>query len=384
MAPLGKAPGPWVLVCGGFHSRGAMDRANLALAEHLLAAGRDVHLVGHDIAPAIGARRGVHVHAVPKLGAVAAGELLLGRAGRRVARMVRAANPDVRVLVNGGNCTEPDVNWVHSVHQAWPVGTGPAPIAHRLKRAAERRWFRGRERRAITAARVVIANSVRTRRDLVDLLGVRVDDIHVIPPGCDPSWQPPSSEERCDARIRLDVSGPAVLFLGALGADDNKGFGPLLAAWRSLCAEPTWAGVLLVAGGGPMLSRWNRTVDAWGLGQRVRFLGFVSDVKTVLAASDLLVSASRYEAYGLAIAEALCRGVPAIVPENAGITPELGSECEGLIVRGPAEATPLADALRRWASEPARWRAAAAQTGARLRQYTLDDMAAAIVGVAEA
>jgi len=40
---------PWVLICGGFHTRGGMDRANLSLAERLVEKGHAVYLIGHDI-----------------------------------------------------------------------------------------------------------------------------------------------------------------------------------------------------------------------------------------------------------------------------------------------------------------------------------------------
>ena len=140
---------PWVLASGGFHRRGAMDRANLALAEHLLSEGRDVHLVGHVIDPALAPRRGVHAYPVRRLGAVAAGELMLERAARRVAAAVRSREPGLHVVVNGGNCAGPDANWVHSVHHAWPAGDATAPLALRVKREIEGRWFRRRDRKSV-------------------------------------------------------------------------------------------------------------------------------------------------------------------------------------------------------------------------------------------
>jgi len=286
--------------------------------------------------------------------------------------------------VNGGNCAAPDANWVHSVHHAWPAGDGVAPLPHRVKRAIDSRWFRRRERRAFRVARVLIANSARTRQDLLDHFRLDPARVHVIPPGADPSWCPASAEEQRDARLQLGTAGATVVFLGALGADDNKGLGPLLDAWRALCADHSWSGTLLVGGTGPLLTHWKRAARLAGLERRVRFLGFVPEVKTVLAASDVLVSASRYEAYGLAIAEAFGRGIPAILPASAGIAVELGPACDGLVIHGAANADNLADALRRWASDRVRWRAVAAQVGERLRQYTLDDMAAAIVRVVEA
>ena len=49
---------------------------------------------------------------------------------------------------------------------------------------------------------------------------------------------------------------------------------------------------------------------------RVRFLGFRRDMPAVFAACDLLIHPARYEAYGLAVHEALCRGLPALVTRD--------------------------------------------------------------------
>ena len=46
------------------------------------------------------------------------------------------------------------------------------------------------------------------------------------------------------------------------------------------------------------------------------------EAPAVLAACDALVSPTRYEAYGLAVHEALARGLPALVSRSAGIADE--------------------------------------------------------------
>ena len=40
-------------------------------------------------------------------------------------------------------------------------------------------------------------------------------------------------------------------------------------------------------------------------GERIRWLGFVTDVRGVLSAADILVMPSRWEGFGLAAAEAM-------------------------------------------------------------------------------
>ena len=109
-----------------------------------------------------------------------------------------------------------------------------------------------------------------------------------------------------------------VAFVGALG-DRRKGFDRLFDAWQQLCRDPAWDADLVVAGHGGELTQWRRLAASSGLDGRIRFLGFRDDVSTVLAAADVLVHPARYEAYGLGVHEAICRGLPAIVSAAAGV-----------------------------------------------------------------
>ena len=166
-------PEPWVLVAGGFHHKGGMDRANAALATFLASRGHRVHLVAHEVAPALSALEGVTTHIVAKPGgSYFLGDRMLHRQGRAVARAVNAASPNARVVVNGGNCTWPDINWVHSLHHAWPPCDPHAPAWFKAKNRIDKSIARRRELTALRSAKVVIANSERTRRDLVNLLGI--------------------------------------------------------------------------------------------------------------------------------------------------------------------------------------------------------------------
>jgi hypothetical protein len=138
-----------VLVAGGFHDRGGMDRANAALARHLAHRGTPVHLVGHEVDPEIAALPGAVPHRVSRpAGSILLGEAGLDRAGRRIASRLRSDHPGLRTVVNGGNCKLYDVDWVHAVHAAWPCVDRGAPgwfrVKNRLAKAAARRRRRGR------------------------------------------------------------------------------------------------------------------------------------------------------------------------------------------------------------------------------------------------
>ena len=109
------------------------------------------------------------------------------------------------------------------------------------------------------------------------------------------------------------------VFIGSIGHDRRKGCDVLLEAWRRLCSDPQWDVDLVVAGSGSALGMYREQVSQWKLQDRIRMLGFCDRVRDLLAAADLLVSPVRYEAYGLNVQEAICRGVPAIVSSAAGV-----------------------------------------------------------------
>ena len=216
-----------------------MDWLNWGLARHLVERGTKVHLVCHQADNEFLENEAVTVHRVPKLaGSFMIGGLLLARHGRFVARRVSAELPGTRVLVNGGNCNWPDINWVHCVHHAWRLSE-LSLHGLRVKHRASR-WIACRdEQAALQKAQIVIANSERTRRDLVNHLRVDPERIHVVYPGLDPGFSPASPIRRAAARALLgkDRDKPLVAFVGALGRDSNKGLDVLLSAWRRLCDQ---------------------------------------------------------------------------------------------------------------------------------------------------
>ena len=62
-------------------------------------------------------------------------------------------DPLARVVVNGGNCAWPDINWVHAVHAAWPVHDDGAPWWSRYRNRRLKDLARRRERECAAAGR---------------------------------------------------------------------------------------------------------------------------------------------------------------------------------------------------------------------------------------
>lgn len=376
----------WVIVAGGFHERGGMDRANSALASHLLKRGHTVHMVAHSVSPELSARERAHAHIVARpAGSYLLGEFLLAREGRRVARELSRATNRVRVVANGGNCLWTDVNWVHSVHHAWPPSDAGAPLWFKLKNRLTNALARARERRAIRAARMVVANSEKTRRDLAELVGVQTERVRVVMLGSGAACTEATEEERRLARASfgLDEGRASVAFVGALGHDRNKGFDTLWRAWVSLCESDEWDAQLLVAGGGRGVEAWRECVKRAGLEGRVRLIGFTERVEDVYAAADLLVSPVRYEAYGLNVHEAVCRGAAALVSAQAGAAETFPHDLREMLLPDAEDSEDLAARLKMWRADVEGWRRRFAPMAAGLRSRTWERMAQEFLATVE-
>jgi glycosyltransferase involved in cell wall biosynthesis len=382
-APTPQVTRPYAIVTGDFVRTGGMDAPNYALASFLARRGNPVHLVTYRADETLLAYPNVTMHRVRKpIGAYSLGSPFLAGTGYLHAAAI--AREGGNVVVNGGNCPFPGVNWVHYVHAAFtPIVSGP-----RWRRAKTRmlhgvnQWT---ERNSLLAARVVIANSERTRRDLVERVGVPDPRIRTIYYGVDPTqFRPPAADERESARAELGWTDgrPRVVFVGALG-DRRKGFDTVHDAWRTLCGEASWDADLVVVGTGTELPKWQERARRDGIADRVSFLGFRRDVFRILWASDVLVAPTRYEAYGAGVHEALCSGLPALVSSEAGVAERYPPSLSALLLDDPESATELARRLRTWAGARAEWREQVLALSSVLRARDWDVMAGDIVALCE-
>jgi glycosyltransferase involved in cell wall biosynthesis len=363
----------WLLVAGDFTAHGGMDMANYALASYLARrASAQVHVVSHRVAPDLTSLPSVHTHLVPRpLGAHRFGEPLMRLGAHRWQR--RLADRGVRTIANGGNADTRDVNWVHYVHDAFePEAAGLRTRA--LVSSNHRRYVR-QEQRALAHARLIICNSQRTADDVSKVEGVDRARTRVVYYGVDSSRfgkVEPSERESSRRTLGLPPSRPLALFVGALG-DRRKGFDVVFDAWRTLCARQDWDAELVVAGTGAELPAWKARAAAQLPAERIRFLGFRKDMPAIFAACDLLIHPARYEAYGLAVHEALCRERPAIVTASAGVAERYPADLRSLLLEDPESAAELTSRLIAWRADSDLSRRVS-DLGARLRARSWDEM----------
>jgi len=102
------------------------------------------------------------------------------------------------------------------------------------------------------------------------------------------------------------------------------------------------------------------------LDDRIRLAGTLAgpELAAAYAGTDLLVSASRGETYGMVATEALARGIPVLAVRVGGLPVALGHAADGSVPGLLVEADELTGAVRRWLTD--------APLRERLRRSALD------------
>ncbi len=92
---------------------------------------------------------------------------------------------------------------------------------------------------------------------------------------------------------------------------------------------------LVVIGDGPQLGELQGLARDLRVSSQLTFTGFVPDQRKVdwLAASDLYVSTSQHEGFGLVFLEAMAQGLPIACYDHGGQTDFLASGVNGIVVR---------------------------------------------------
>ena len=165
-----------------------------------------------------------------------------------------------------------------------------------------------REQAGIDAASRVIAVSWHLRQQLIDRYRAEPRKVHVVYNAVRPS-------ERLE---RIDPSKRFILYIGRLAA--MKGVDTFLrAAGRMADAFPDV--LFVVAGEGPEYARLITLATRLGIGERVMFLGKVSDEEReiLLSGASVFVLPSVVEPFGIAALEAMAAGVPTIISKTSGV-----------------------------------------------------------------
>jgi glycosyltransferase involved in cell wall biosynthesis len=248
------------------------------------------------------------------------------------------------------------IRWVALVHHPLSLETGLAPERQSA--------LFDSERRALATARGVIVTSPSTARALA-AFDVALSRIAVVEPGTEAA--PLATGSGTEGLNLLCVAtltprkGHALLVEALAGLRDRRW---TLHCVGSLAMDPACAAELMQA------------VERHGLSDRVVLHGEQDDagLGALYASADVFVLPSFHEGYGMALAEALARGLP-VISTTAGAIPDTVPADAGVLVR-PGDGVALRSALQRMLDDGA-WRSdlAAGARAARQRLPTWDDSA---------
>lgn len=201
--------------------------------------------------------------------------------------------------------------------------------------------FRRLERDVLRRAARVYATSPASRRAVVAAAELPPESVRVLPIPVDPRRFAPEPDEIW--RERLEE--PVVVFVGR-GSDPRKNVGLLVDAFEEIRRRLPGARLRLV-GLMPVASVLRR------LPPHAEVTGEVESVAEFLRSASLFVLPSLQEGFGVAVAEALASGVPAVVTPCGGPEDLIRSSGGGLVLCG-FDSHELADVVVDLLSDPAR------------------------------
>lgn len=241
----------------------------------------------------------------------------------------------------------------HGVHSVVPVAC-PVPsvvTVHDLAfirfpqtfRAYNRTYLDLATRLSVRRAARVLVVSEHTRREVIGLLGVPPERVVVTPNAAREHFRPPDPAALEAFRARKGLPERFVLYVGTL--EPRKNLTTLLEAYAIVAQDQ--AAPLLVGGGkGWLYDAVFQRLEALGLRDRVRFVGYLDEEELPLwyAAATVFVFPSIYEGFGMPPLEAMACGTP-VVASNTSSLPEVVGDA-GLTV-SPYDPAALAEAIRR-------------------------------------
>ena len=197
------------------------------------------------------------------------------------------------------------------------------------------------ERQAVAAADRVLVLSDFSRSLLLEDHPLNGNRVSTVPGLVDTErFAPGDGKAAARRRLGLEVDGPLLLTVRRL--EPRMGIDRLLRALPLLGRADV---TLVVAGTGSLAGDLPRLAAELGLGERVLFVGPVSDDSRLAdwyRAADLFVlPTTAYEGFGMATVEALASGTP-VVGTAIGATPELLAPLDPRLVAPTADPDALA------------------------------------------
>jgi len=184
-------------------------------------------------------------------------------------------------------------------------------------------------------AHTIITDSQASRTDVIKHLCIPEESrsrVRAVYCGVSPEFHPPPEGHRIDEpHVAAATRKRTILYVGR--SDPYKNLLTLIMAFFSAMKVCPFPMELVIAG--PLDPRYPepaKLTSMLNIENTVRWTGYLSNEQLVetYQNADLLVHPSRYEGFGLQVAEAMACGVP-VISSNAGSLPEVGGNATILL-----------------------------------------------------
>jgi glycosyltransferase involved in cell wall biosynthesis len=208
--------------------------------------------------------------------------------------------------------------------------------------SADRKMYTIKTKKSCALADAVVAVSEQTKSDLIELLDVPKEKIHVIYQSCDENFFHPQDFTTNDHSPEKLLPEEYILYVGTV--EQRKNLLALIKAIHEL--DKTMKVNLVVIGKETTYAKEvSNYVEKYGLEKRVVFTKSINNslMPLIYRKAKAFVYPSLYEGFGIPILEALISKVP-VITTRGGCFPEAAGP--GSIFVDPDNEVELADAIR--------------------------------------
>jgi len=220
---------------------------------------------------------------------------------------------------------------------AWRLGKWVTPrqwVYHEI----ERQQF------SASSSVLVIAPSRRVAGEFIHWHEISEDRLAVVPLGIElPNASDVRQITRDAFRQRCNLRPDDVAVLFAARNYSLKGLEPLLHAFATTARSASQARLLVC--GSHRDGCYRRLADRLGIGDRVRFLGFVDEVRECFTGVDVFAMPTFYDACSLVVLEALAAGLPVVTTRMNGASELVSDGVDGFVVDSPWQTSELSRRL---------------------------------------
>jgi glycosyltransferase involved in cell wall biosynthesis len=320
-------------------------RANYEVAHEALRRGHRLTLIGSAVDPSLSGHADATIVAITSCRPP---QLRFDIEFRRLSsRWLGKHRQKLDLVMTTGTATAADADvvvaqftfegWWRTPHHTWKTNKTARGYYQLMHTTLQRHW----ERRAFRKSKWHIAVSSSVKDELV-ALGVDEHTITRIYNGVDINEFKPGAGDR--AKYSLPVGVPIGLFVGDIRLN-RKNLASVLEALARV------DGLHLAVAGDTQRSPFPKMTRAYGLADRVHFLGMRADVALLMRSCDFFVLPSFYEPFSLAVLEAMASGLPVIVSKQVGASELVTSEC-GFVEHHPDHCDALAERMRLLSAKP--------------------------------